>query len=113
MENLRRQLEEDTQKTYRHMDRGQPTMETYSNLTQNERDRVLKESAKKYSQKVYKKVKSSHYEDVKTTICQRENSFYVDTVHNFKTRRHIFTQRENSLVLLRARSFIFSSFKKL
>ena len=36
------------------------------------------------SRKAYKKTKVTRTEERRTTICQRENSFYVDTVRNFR-----------------------------
>lgn len=40
-----------------------------------------------YCRKVYKKVKVTKVEERTTTICQKENSFYVDTVRAFRDRR--------------------------
>ncbi|XP_023014693.2 DNA polymerase epsilon catalytic subunit 1 [Leptinotarsa decemlineata] len=41
-----------------------------------------------YCRKVYKKLKCTRIEEQKTTICQKENSFYVDTVRAFRDRRY-------------------------
>ena len=43
-----------------------------------------------YCHKAYKKTKLCRVEDRETTICQRENSFYVDTVRAFRDRRYEF-----------------------
>jgi DNA polymerase elongation subunit (family B) len=43
-----------------------------------------------YCHKAYKKTKITKIEDRETTICQRENSFYVDTVRAFRDRRYEF-----------------------
>ena len=43
-----------------------------------------------YCHKAYKKTKVVSEEDRETTICQRENSFYVDTVRAFRDRRYEF-----------------------
>lgn len=43
-----------------------------------------------YCHKAYKKTKVVRHEDRETTICQRENSFYVDTVRAFRDRRYEF-----------------------
>lgn len=40
-----------------------------------------------YCRKVYKKQKVTRLEERTTTICQKENSFYVDTVRAFRDRR--------------------------
>ncbi|CAH0549983.1 unnamed protein product [Brassicogethes aeneus] len=41
-----------------------------------------------YCRRVYKKVKVTRVEERETTICQKENSFYVDTVRAFRDRRY-------------------------
>ncbi|KAG1689536.1 DNA polymerase epsilon catalytic subunit A [Nymphon striatum] len=43
-----------------------------------------------YCRKAYKKVHQTKTEQKHTTICQRENSFYVDTVRAFRDRRYEF-----------------------
>lgn len=43
-----------------------------------------------YCHKAYKKVRLTKTEERETTICQRENSFYVDTVRAFRDRRYEF-----------------------
>lgn len=43
-----------------------------------------------YCRKAYKKVHSTRIEERIATICQRENSFYVDTVRAFRDRRYEF-----------------------
>jgi DNA polymerase epsilon subunit 1 len=50
---------------------------------------LLTERIKKYAQRVYKRVSAKPETEVKTAgICQRENSFYVDTVRSFRDRRY-------------------------
>ena len=41
-------------------------------------------SGVKFSQKAYRRVKSSCYEDKQDVVCQRENPFYVNTVLHFR-----------------------------
>lgn len=43
-----------------------------------------------YCRKAYKKIHVTKVEERFTTICQRENSFYVDTVRAFRDRRYEF-----------------------
>lgn len=43
-----------------------------------------------YCRKAYKKTKMTRLEERTATICQRENSFYVDTVRAFRDRRYEF-----------------------
>uniref|UniRef100_UPI00358EBC15 DNA polymerase epsilon catalytic subunit A isoform X2 n=1 Tax=Myxine glutinosa TaxID=7769 RepID=UPI00358EBC15 len=43
-----------------------------------------------YCHKAYKKVRVTRLEERDTTVCQRENSFYVDTVRAFRDRRYEF-----------------------
>ncbi len=49
---------------------------------------VVKARLKDYCQKVYKKTKVTTTEERVSTICQRENPFYVDTVRAFRDRRY-------------------------
>lgn len=41
-----------------------------------------------YSRKAYKKIKITRLETRTSTVCQKENSFYVDTVRAFRDRRY-------------------------
>ena len=41
-----------------------------------------------YCRKAYKKVNHTREETRETTVCQCENSFYVDTVRAFRDRRY-------------------------
>ena len=43
-----------------------------------------------YCRKAYKRVRMTKQEVKTTTVCQRENSFYVDTVRAFRDRRYTF-----------------------
>jgi len=43
-----------------------------------------------YCKKAYKKVHVTREEERQSMICQRENSFYVDTVRAFRDRRYEF-----------------------
>lgn len=47
-------------------------------------------SVSDYCKKAYKKTHITRLEERVTTICQRENSFYVDTVRAFRDRRYEF-----------------------
>lgn len=47
-------------------------------------------SVSDYCKRAYKKIHVTKLEERITTICQRENSFYVDTVRAFRDRRYEF-----------------------
>ncbi|CAD6231570.1 GSCOCG00001475001-RA-CDS [Cotesia congregata] len=47
-----------------------------------------KKRLEQYCKKVYKKVKITKMEERTQTVCQKENSFYVDTVRAFRDRRY-------------------------
>ena len=47
-------------------------------------------SSIEYCRKAYKKTKITRMEERTSTICQRENSFYIDTVRAFRDRRYEF-----------------------
>jgi hypothetical protein len=45
---------------------------------------------RRYARKVYKKTKDTVVVDRKSTVCQRENPFYIDTVRAFRDRRYVY-----------------------
>eukprot|EP00347_Sterkiella_histriomuscorum_P016015 403354822 len=55
--------------------------------TQNEQ-LLLKQRVKKYCSNVYKHVHQTKIDLKSDTVCMRENSFYVDTVRDFRDRRY-------------------------
>jgi DNA polymerase epsilon subunit 1 len=57
---------------------------------QAEYQKELKKRVKMYCQKSYKKTHISRAEVRRDTVCMRENSFYVDTVRDFRDRRYKF-----------------------
>lgn len=62
---------------------------TWNELTSEERGKLLKERLKKYCQKVYKRVLNKPVSELRHAgVCQRENSFYYDTVRAFRDRRY-------------------------
>ncbi|GAX75625.1 hypothetical protein CEUSTIGMA_g3069.t1 [Chlamydomonas eustigma] len=61
----------------------------WEDLSSEEKAKNLKDRLKKYTQKVYKRVLEKPItEEREAGICQRENSFYVDTVRAFRDRRY-------------------------
>ena len=60
----------------------------FLDLPENERHRLLTKRIGEYSQKVYKRTRNTEVVQKTSTVCQRENSFYVDTVRNFRDRRY-------------------------
>jgi DNA polymerase epsilon subunit 1 len=60
----------------------------YLDLPENERHRLLTKRIAEYSQKVYKRTRATDVVQKTSIVCQRENSFYVDTVRNFRDRRY-------------------------
>ncbi|KAK9679178.1 protein of unknown function (DUF1744) [Popillia japonica] len=65
---------------------GQPR--AFHQLTRVEQADLEKKRLQIYCRKAYKKVKLTRTEERATTICQKENSFYVDTVRAFRDRRY-------------------------
>ncbi|WIA29248.1 hypothetical protein OEZ86_011756 [Tetradesmus obliquus] len=62
---------------------------SWQELGAEEQGKLLKERLKKYTQKVYKRVLDKPVVEARTAgICQRENSFYIDTVRAFRDRRY-------------------------
>jgi len=77
---------------YNHKDRdtGEVTRVKWSDLREVEQTAEITKAVRDFSQKAYKRMKSSIYEDKTDTVCQRENSFYVDTVRDFRDRRYVY-----------------------
>ncbi|XP_020776588.1 DNA polymerase epsilon catalytic subunit A [Boleophthalmus pectinirostris] len=62
----------------------------FHSLNREEQAKHEKKRLADYCKKAYKKVHVTRLEERITTICQRENSFYVDTVRAFRDRRYDF-----------------------
>lgn len=62
----------------------------WKELGDKEQHDALIKNVRTYSSKAYKRVKSPVTEDRTDTVCQRENSFYIDTVRAFRDRRYEF-----------------------
>jgi DNA polymerase epsilon subunit 1 len=67
---------------------GQPR--AFHQLSKEDQANLEKKRLSEYCKKAYRKVKSTRVEERFSTICQRENSFYVDTVRAFRDRRYEF-----------------------
>ena len=62
--------------------------ELFHQLPSRQRAAELKKRVKTYCQTVYKRVKDTIVEKKQSTVCQRENPFYVNTVKAFRDRRY-------------------------
>ncbi|OWK14641.1 POLE [Cervus elaphus hippelaphus] len=62
----------------------------FHELSREEQAKYEKRRLADYCRKAYKKIHMTKVEERLTTICQRENSFYVDTVRAFRDRRYEF-----------------------
>lgn len=62
----------------------------FHELTKEEQCAIEKKRLSEYCRKAYKKTHVTRIEVRNSTICQRENSFYVDTVRAFRDRRYEF-----------------------
>ncbi|KAK4686206.1 DNA polymerase epsilon subunit 1, partial [Tremellales sp. Uapishka_1] len=60
----------------------------FVDLNQTEKSALLQKRLEDYSQKVYGKKKETRVVTKTAIICQRENSFYIDTVRAFRDRRY-------------------------
>lgn len=63
---------------------------SFHSLPPVEQARLEKKRLAEYCRKAYRRVKVTREEQRVTTVCQRENSFYVDTVRAFRDRRYRF-----------------------
>lgn len=57
-------------------------------LPKKTQDEKLKQRLGEYCRRAYKRIKVTKQEERENIICQRENSFYVDTVRSFRDRRY-------------------------
>ncbi|XP_065055976.1 DNA polymerase epsilon catalytic subunit A-like isoform X2 [Rhopilema esculentum] len=85
-QNIKQQLEVETVAGDNPGDPPRP----FHSLPPQEQARMGKKRLADYCHKAYKKTKVIREEKRKTIICQRENSFYVDTVRAFRDRRYEF-----------------------
>lgn len=53
-----------------------------------ELEKAIRDEVKSYSQRVYKRAHNETIETRADVVCMRENSFYVDTVRDFRDRRY-------------------------
>ncbi|KAK0098900.1 hypothetical protein PV326_000061 [Microctonus aethiopoides] len=60
----------------------------FHQLSQQDKAAFEKKRLQEYCKKAYKKVKITRMEERTQTVCQKENSFYVDTVRAFRDRRY-------------------------
>lgn len=61
---------------------------TFDDLPRTEKAALMHKRLGDYSKKVYKKTTETKTLKKEAIICQRENSFYVDTVRSFRDRRY-------------------------
>ncbi|GAB6019923.1 hypothetical protein CHUAL_001454 [Chamberlinius hualienensis] len=62
----------------------------FHQLNKEDRAAAEKKRLADYCRKAYKKIHVTRIEEREQTICQKENSFYVDTVRAFRDRRYQF-----------------------
>jgi DNA polymerase epsilon subunit 1 len=66
------------------------SMRSFHQMNAEEQAEVEKKRLQEYCRKAYKRVHITREEVRETVVCQRENSFYVDTVRAFRDRRYEF-----------------------
>ena len=62
----------------------------WKELQEKEQFDLLLKNVRDLSLRMYKRVKSSVYEEKLDTVCQRENPFYINTIRAFRDRRYEF-----------------------
>lgn len=62
--------------------------EKYKNISEYDKNILLRKNIEIYSRKVYKKTTYEKIELRQATICQREHPFYINTVESFRDRRY-------------------------
>jgi DNA polymerase epsilon subunit 1 len=66
---------------------GKPVV-PFSQLPEEQKAKIARKRIQGYCRTAYKRVHDTREERRQTTICQREHSFYVDTVRAFRDRRY-------------------------
>ncbi|VDL61470.1 unnamed protein product [Hymenolepis diminuta] len=70
--------------------RGQPFPVPFHKLPKEEQVAVEKKRLSDFCRRAYKRIHITRTEERTAMVCQRENSFYVDTVRAFRDRRYKF-----------------------
>ena len=70
--------------------KGEKKMISFLELGVPQRSAIIRKRLKEYSKKVYKKTHTQVIEDKTSTVCMRENAFYIDTVRAFRDRRYTY-----------------------
>ena len=78
---IKRNLESEVVKT-------KDGQKNFDELRQEEKNSLLKARVKKYCEKAYKRIHVTVTEVRRDVVCMRENSFYVETVREFRDRRY-------------------------
>ncbi|KAJ9072333.1 DNA polymerase epsilon catalytic subunit [Entomophthora muscae] len=61
---------------------------TFQSLSPGEQHEQIQKRLTQYCRKVYNKIKDTDVVEKTSTVCQRENPFYIDTVRSFRDRRY-------------------------
>lgn len=69
---------------------GQTYNRAFHQLSREEQAAVEKKRMTDFCRRAYKRIHTTRTEERVGMVCQRENSFYVDTVRNFRDRRYKF-----------------------
>ena len=73
-------------------------MVTFFELPEAEQQAKILKRLKEFSRKTYNKIHKLQEEEREATVCQRENSFYVNTVRDFRDRRYLYKVRLNRFI---------------
>lgn len=65
-------------------------LKAFHELSKEEQAAVKKKRLTEYCRRAYKRIHNTRTEERVAMVCQRENSFYVDTVRAFRDRRYKF-----------------------
>jgi len=62
----------------------------FSELRPDEQQSMIKKRVTEYCRAAYKKIHATEHETREATVCQRENSFFIDTVRQFRDKRYVY-----------------------
>jgi DNA polymerase epsilon subunit 1 len=93
VKSITQEMENDKRRYDKKDKEGNKSRVKWGELPEAQQTTEILKAVREFSQKAYRRVKSSWYEHRTDIVCQRENPFYVNTVLNFRDRRYVFKRQ--------------------
>jgi DNA polymerase epsilon subunit 1 len=79
---------------------GEKKMISFLEMSVIQKSTIIRKRLKDYSRTVYKKTHTQVIEDKTSTVCMRENAFYIDTVRAFRDRRYTYKGKKKRIFII-------------